>query len=55
MPLQRLKEAVAALPLKELASTGFPRERHDPIGGKRGDQVAAAILSWLDETKFEYR
>ena len=55
VPLQRLKETVAALPLKEARVTGFPRERHDPIGGKRGDQVAAAILSWLDETKFEYR
>ncbi len=55
VPIQRLKEAVAALPLKEARVTGFPRERHDPIGGRRGDQVAAAILSWLDETKFEYR
>jgi alpha-beta hydrolase superfamily lysophospholipase len=55
VPLQRLKESVAALPLKEARVTSFPRERHDPIGGRRGDQVAAAILSWLDETKFEYR
>lgn len=55
VPLDRLKESVGALPLKQSRVTSFPRERHDPLGGKRGEQVAAAILSWLDETRFEYR
>ena len=55
VPLERLKESVSKLPLKAVRITSFPRERHDPIGGKRGDQVIAAILAWLDETRFEYR
>ena len=55
VPFERLKETAAALPLAASRVVGFPRERHDPIGGKRGDQVVAAILAWLDETKFEYR
>ena len=55
VPIDRLKETVASLPLKDRRVTGFPRERHDPLGGKRGEQVIAAILAWLDETRFEYR
>ena len=55
VPLDRLKEAIGALPLKDPRLKTFPRERHDPIGGRRGDQVAAAILSWLDETRYEQR
>lgn len=55
VPFARLKEAVAKLPLASPRIASFPRERHDPIGGKRGDQVVAAILSWFDETRFEYR
>jgi alpha-beta hydrolase superfamily lysophospholipase len=55
VPIGRLKEAIGALPLKDPGMKSFPRERHDPIGGRRGDQVAAAILSWLDETRYEQR
>jgi alpha-beta hydrolase superfamily lysophospholipase len=55
VPFERLKEAVGRLPLDSPRIASFPRERHDPIGGKRGDQVIAAILSWFNETRFEYR
>jgi alpha-beta hydrolase superfamily lysophospholipase len=54
VPFERLKESIGPLPLKEGRFASFPRERHDPIGGKHGDLVIAAILSWLDETRFEY-
>jgi alpha-beta hydrolase superfamily lysophospholipase len=50
VPFERLRESVGKLPLNSPRVASFPRERHDPIGGKRGDQVIAAILSWLDET-----
>jgi alpha-beta hydrolase superfamily lysophospholipase len=49
----RLKSAISALPLKERRFASIPRERHDPLGGDRGDQAISAILSWLDETRFE--
>ena len=55
VPFDRLKATVGALPLAATRVSGFPRERHDPIGGKHGEQVVAAILAWLDETRFEYR
>jgi Lysophospholipase len=55
VPFERLKESIQAFPLKDRRLATFPRERHDPIGGKRGDKAIAAILSWLDETRFEYR
>ena len=55
VPLDRLKESIGTFGLKDARLTTFPRERHDPFGGKHGDLVAQAILSWLDETKFEYR
>jgi len=55
VPFERLKEAVAALPLKDARFSSFPRERHDPLGGKRGAQVADAIKAWFDETRFERR
>ena len=38
-----------ALPLAAPASPAFPRERHDPIGGKRGDQVSQR--SWPGWTR----
>jgi alpha-beta hydrolase superfamily lysophospholipase len=55
VPFERLKEVAGKLPLASPRVVSFPRERHDPIGGKRGEQVIAAIMSWLDETRFEYR
>jgi alpha-beta hydrolase superfamily lysophospholipase len=55
VPFERLKETVAALPLKASRFASFPRERHEITSGKRGDQAVAAILSWLDETRFEQR
>jgi alpha-beta hydrolase superfamily lysophospholipase len=55
VPFERLKETVAKFPLAAQRFVSFPRERHDPIGGKRGDQVITAILSWLGETRFEHR
>jgi alpha-beta hydrolase superfamily lysophospholipase len=55
VPFEKLKEAVGKLPLKSPKFESFPRERHDPIGGKRGEQVIAAILAWFDEARFEYR
>ena len=51
VPFEQLKESVGKLPLKSPHFVTFPRERHDPIGGKRGDKAIAAILSWLDETR----
>ncbi|HTX72393.1 MAG TPA: alpha/beta hydrolase [Rectinemataceae bacterium] len=55
VPFEQLKETVEALPLKNLKFVSFPRERHDPFGGKRGDQAVKAMVAWFDETKFEYR
>lgn len=55
VPFALLKETVAALPLKAGRFASFPRERHEITGGKRGDQAVSAILSWLDETRFESR
>jgi alpha-beta hydrolase superfamily lysophospholipase len=55
VPFEKLKETIEALPLKERRFASFPRERHDPIGGPRGDQAIAAIKAWFSETKFEYR
>jgi alpha-beta hydrolase superfamily lysophospholipase len=55
VPFERLKEVVAKLPLAASRVETFPRERHDPIGGKRGDQVIAAMKAWFDETRFEHR
>jgi alpha-beta hydrolase superfamily lysophospholipase len=55
VPFDRLKEAVAALPLKLTRFASFPRERHDPLGGKRGDQVAEAVKAWFDESRYELR
>ena len=55
VPYDRLKTASEALPLKERRFASFPRERHDPLGGKRGDAVAAAIIAWFSETKFEHK
>jgi alpha-beta hydrolase superfamily lysophospholipase len=51
VPFERLKESVAGLPLASKRVATFPRERHDPIGGKRGEQVIAAIRAWFDETR----
>lgn len=51
VPVDKLKALMDALPLKEKRMTSFPRERHDPIGGMRGDHVIAAIQSWFDETR----
>jgi alpha-beta hydrolase superfamily lysophospholipase len=55
VPFERLRDSAAALPLKDGRFASFPRERHDPLGGARGDKAIKAILAWLDETKFEYR
>jgi alpha-beta hydrolase superfamily lysophospholipase len=55
VPFERLKETIGGLPLKERSFKSFPRERHELTGGKRGDQVIAAVKSWLDETRFEQR
>jgi pimeloyl-ACP methyl ester carboxylesterase len=55
VPFEKLKESIGTLPLRSPRITTFPRERHDPIGGKRGSQVISAILAWFDETRFEYR
>lgn len=55
VPFERLKETVEALPLKDARFGSFPRERHEILGGARGDKPIAAILAWLDETRFEYR
>lgn len=55
VPYAKLKEAVAALPLKDAKFESFPREKHELIGGSRSEPVLAAIKAWLDETKFEYR
>jgi alpha-beta hydrolase superfamily lysophospholipase len=55
VPFALLKETVAGLPLKASRFAAFPRERHEITGGKRGEQAVAAILSWLDETRFEQR
>jgi alpha-beta hydrolase superfamily lysophospholipase len=53
VPFARLKETVAALPLKASRFASFPRGRHEITGGEAGGQAIAAILSWLDETRFE--
>jgi alpha-beta hydrolase superfamily lysophospholipase len=53
VPFARLKETAAALPLKTIRFESFPRERHEITGGRHSDRAIAAILSWLDETRFE--
>ncbi len=53
VPFERLRDAVAALPLENARFASFPRERHDPLGGKRGGKVAEAIKAWLDETEYD--
>jgi alpha-beta hydrolase superfamily lysophospholipase len=55
VPFEALKKTVESLPLKDGRFTSFPRERHEILGGARGDKPIAAILAWLDETRFEYR
>ena len=55
VPFERLKETVAGLPLKASRFASFPREKHEITGGKYGEQAVSAILSWLDETRFEGR
>jgi alpha-beta hydrolase superfamily lysophospholipase len=55
VPFEKLKATVAALPLKDARFASFPRARHELLGDKGGDRAIAAILSWLDETRFEYR
>ncbi|HET7839026.1 MAG TPA: alpha/beta fold hydrolase [Rectinemataceae bacterium] len=55
VPFEKLKQTVDALPLKERKFVSFPRERHDPLGGQRGEQTIAAIKAWFSETRFEYR
>jgi len=54
VPFERLKETAASLPLKNFRFTSFPRERHDPLGGKRGGQVVDAIKAWIDETAYDH-
>jgi alpha-beta hydrolase superfamily lysophospholipase len=46
VPLARIREE------KRLVS--FPRERHDPLAGKRAAEVAKAMIAWFDETRFEH-
>jgi len=53
VPFERLRETVATLPLAGARFVSFPRERHDPLGGKRGGQVVEAIKAWLDETEYD--
>lgn len=55
VPFEQLRETVEGLPLKDKRFTSFPRERHDPFGGKRSDQVIKAMVAWFDETRFEHR
>ncbi len=55
VPFEKLKETAAALPLKESRFVSFPREKHDPLSGPRGEQAVNAIKAWFSETKFEYR
>lgn len=55
VPFEELKALVGKLPLVSPKFSSYPREKHDPIGGKRGGQVIAAIMAWFDETRFEYR
>jgi alpha-beta hydrolase superfamily lysophospholipase len=55
VPFGRLKETVQGLPLKAKTFASFPRERHEIMGGKHGDQAIARVMSWLDETRFEQR
>jgi alpha-beta hydrolase superfamily lysophospholipase len=55
VPFEKLKTLVGKLPLNSARVASFPREKHDPIGGKRGSQVISSILAWFDETRFEYR
>ncbi len=54
VPFERLKETVSSLPLKKTHFASFPRERHDPLGGKRGEQVVEAIKAWIDETSYDH-
>lgn len=53
VPIDRLEETVAKLPLKEKRIFKFPSERHDPLAGKKAGEVVRAILRWFDETKLE--
>jgi alpha-beta hydrolase superfamily lysophospholipase len=55
VPFETLKKTVDTLPLKDGRFGSFPRERHEILGGARGDKAIADILAWLDETRFEYR
>jgi len=55
VPHERLREAAAALPLKDARFATFPRERHDPVGGKRGAMVADAVKAWFDQSRYELR
>ncbi|HUW40233.1 MAG TPA: alpha/beta fold hydrolase [Rectinemataceae bacterium] len=55
VPFEKLRETVETLPLKDRRFVSFPRERHDPLGGKRGLDAIAAIVAWFDETRFEHR
>jgi alpha-beta hydrolase superfamily lysophospholipase len=52
---EELKETAQSLPLKDSRFVSFPRARHEALGDKSGDNAIAAIMSWLDETRFEYR
>jgi alpha-beta hydrolase superfamily lysophospholipase len=55
VPFERLKETVSALPLKSSHFASFPRERHEITSGKHGADAITAILTWLDETRFDQR
>jgi alpha-beta hydrolase superfamily lysophospholipase len=55
VPFEKLKEVASSLPLKNRRFASYPRERHDPLGGKRGAQVADAIKAWFDESRYELR
>lgn len=55
VPFEKLQELAEGLPLKDRRFASFPREKHDPIGGKRGNQAIPAILAWFGESKFEHR
>ena len=55
VPFERLREIVEALPLKERRFASFPREKHDPLGGKRGGQTMEAVTAWFSETRFEHK
>jgi alpha-beta hydrolase superfamily lysophospholipase len=52
---EELKKTARGLPLKDSRFASFPRARHDALGDKGGEKAIAAIMAWLDETRFEYR